>query len=346
MMLFPYYYFAYPLPIDITYYQEKTRSFEAQKYRKRTNMFWMIAFFLSCANFTGENTSTIPIRFRLEDLVAGKNVIAVGFYGKKGRDTVLEQRTAEIWKVQNGAPARLKQFSKSYFIAIARQDEEIWAVRKTLKHEKPIFVLHYSNNDARSWDALLEIPADSISSIYIHNNCGWVQGKKTLMRSCNKGKTWNHVHMERKSIGEFDAMFFSQSQILLGGKTIRISTDNGKQWTEINEEADVLTASWVATLQNGIVNIGRIQNQTVSWEHEIHKNYQPVSIFTTDDKIVIIANDKENVGHPAIALVSNDNGKTFSQKVLHGCYDAKYATITNQGVVFMSRRGKITTIQL
>ena len=152
--------------------------------------------------------------------------------------------------------------------------------------------------------------------------------------------------MDRKSIGEFDSMYFSSSQIMLGGKSIRSSTDNGKTWVEINEKTDVLTSTWVATLQNDTIKIGRLQNQNVSWKHQIHKRYQPVDIFVTDSKIVIIANNNEDKGHPAIALVSKDQGESFSQKVLHGCYDARYATITNQGVVFMSRRGKITTTQL
>ena len=122
--------------------------------------------------------------------------------------------------------------------------------------------------------------------------------------------------------------------------------DNGKQWTEIQERADVVANQWVAALQHDALQIGRIQQQEVVWTNQINKRLQPTDIFVDGAKIIVIANNKENNRQPAVALISKDNGKSFSEKTLHGCYDAQYATISKLGVVFLTRRGKLKTVNL
>ena len=256
------------------------------------------------------------------------------------------ERTAEIWKVQNGTPARLKQFSNSYFVSIARVDKEIWAVRAKYKHGRKQFSLHYSNNDALSWMALQDIPVDDVEQIYLHNSCGWIQGLHTLIRSCNNGKTWKHLPLDPKSISQSTTLSFTEKRVLLGGENIRYSEDYGLTWTTIEEKADVLYERWVASVENNQLKIGTIGKDSVDWRYTTDHKYQPTNLFVQKDKIYLLANNQAKERQPAIALFSKDGGKTFQEKILHGCYDAEKAKITSKGVAFMSRRGKMISRQL
>jgi hypothetical protein len=287
---------------------------------------------LGCSNPRNEKLGTIPVSLRPEVVLVDYSVIIGG--NKGGAES---ENTGEIWRIEGQSQERVVQFRKSSLLSVARESDRVWAVQQV----DDLSILHQSLDDGKNWSRVGELPMTP-SEVYLDGGCGWFHGPGKIIRSCD-GVKWSKISPPGKITGHSEPMVFWNGKIILGGDSLRYSTDSGDSWVSIDEKATAIHSNWAASLKEGSLRIGKIlfKSRVVEWKYWLAEEFLPTHLYANGDKIIVIADDLAAPRQPAVALISNDGGATFTKKRLNGCYRTDNVSINRYGLVYVNRRGKL-----
>ena len=256
---------------------------------------------------------TVAVILGLED----GSAVVLGFAG--GTYVPLSDRTTAVRRVESGGEVTSSGFGAGWVTAADALGEEVWAIHATPRDDPtgPEYALQISQDGGRTWESSGPIPATSLTGVTVAGDgCGWAIGVKHLLRTCDRGATWQVVQAPLFLRGIHQPLVATgRDRVVLGGAGLFRSEDAGVTWTQL-AEADVVAANphFVIAREGETLRVGALGGQTVAWVGTWEHYTLPGPIWSSGPVIRVLAAPLGDDAGRGLALLRSEDARAPAER--------------------------------
>ena len=198
-------------------------------------------------------------------------------------------------------------------------------------------MLQVSQDGGQTWASSGPIPATSLTAVSVApDGCGWVIGVKHLLRTCDRGASWQVVQAPLFLRGIHQPLVATgRDSLVLGGTGLFRTDDAGVSWIQL-AESDVVASDghFVVAREGETLRVGALGGQTVAWVGTWEHYALPGPIWSSGPVLRVLAAPLgDDAGRGLALLRSEDAGATAERSRVGRSSEIATAAFGHDGAV-------------
>lgn len=303
-------------------------------------VFGAIATWLAgCVSPSWTTVAQLPAELVPARVLPGDAILVFGFAGKDGQATSVRERRAEVWRVVGDGVERVLE-APGWFVDADARGERVWALRATPTEVSGVsrYLLHVSTDHGQSWTAGTEVPAIGLTHVRIaEGDAGWIHGVGVLKLTRDGGVSWTAASPPGTMTGLAEPLVVDGGTVVLGGATLRRSSDWGATWSQSGPRVDGTDGVWVV----GGLQVGKLGADGVQWTGELPERLQVEDVASEGEIVRVSGFPLDAPGSVVRVAESRDGGVTFTTVSAKGDGQVGRVGVAEDGAVHVDLSGRV-----